>query len=162
MYHVLFCLLQERCIISVANSIPVLQMDLMGLTSACPCHLLREDNVWLRQLHGCPRDALWLAHGLSYHVVSQVFDVPKMTVFDTVLRMCDTIFFSLGQNCKIMQFGSVCVMWPTAQPSAGATDGCCVHIKATTMLTMPELFVSYRKDLSLMSWRIIAPLSLTS
>ncbi|KAJ4921187.1 hypothetical protein JOQ06_025910 [Pogonophryne albipinna] len=29
----------------------------------------------------------WLAHGLSYSVVSRVFDVPKTTVFDIVHRM---------------------------------------------------------------------------
>ncbi|KAF3849419.1 hypothetical protein F7725_015916 [Dissostichus mawsoni] len=39
----------------------------------------------------------WLAHGLSYSVVSRVFDVPKTTVFDIVHRMkAKTLLLRLG------------------------------------------------------------------
>ncbi|KAM6992375.1 uncharacterized protein LKV04_008427 [Tautogolabrus adspersus] len=81
----------------------------------------------------------WLAHGLSYTVVSRVFDVPKTTVFDIVHRMCDTIISHLEKvvHCPTLaQFADVgngfqrLANSPAFSPCVGDIDGCHIRIKA--------------------------------
>ncbi|XP_059188162.1 uncharacterized protein LOC131970756 [Centropristis striata] len=81
----------------------------------------------------------WLAHGLSYTVVSRVFDVPKTTVFDIIHRMCAAILSLLR---KVVHFPSVAQCAEVGRGfqhlaniaafshCVGAIDGCHIRIKA--------------------------------
>lgn len=81
----------------------------------------------------------WLAHGLSYSVVSRVFDVPKTTVFDIIHRMCDTIlshlskvihFPPLAQCAEVGHGFQQLANSPAFNHCVGAIDGCHIRIKA--------------------------------
>ncbi len=79
----------------------------------------------------------WLAHQLSYTVVSHVFDVPKTTVCDIVHQMCAAVLYILD---KVVRFPSQCAKVghgfeilannPAFSHCVGAIDGCHVRIKA--------------------------------
>ncbi|KAL3057990.1 hypothetical protein OYC64_010211 [Pagothenia borchgrevinki] len=104
--------------------------------------LRREKN------HGCVQHVevllvvYWLAHGLSYSVVSRVFDVPKTTVFDIVHRMCEAIlcllekvihFPTQAQCAEVGNGFHRLANSPAFSHCVGAIDGC--HIL--------DIFVGY-------------------
>ncbi|KAL3060951.1 hypothetical protein OYC64_009209 [Pagothenia borchgrevinki] len=85
----------------------------------------------------------WLAHGLSYSVVSRVFDVLKTTVFDIVHRMCEAIlcllekvihFPTQAQCAEVGNGFHRLANSPANSPAfshcVGAIDGCHIRIKA--------------------------------
>uniref|UniRef100_UPI003AAF3DC8 uncharacterized protein n=1 Tax=Centroberyx gerrardi TaxID=166262 RepID=UPI003AAF3DC8 len=81
----------------------------------------------------------WLAYGLSYTVVSWVFDVPKTTVFDIVHRMCDAIlslldkvvhFPTLAQCAEVGHGFQHLANSPAFSHCVRAINGCHVRIKA--------------------------------
>ncbi|XP_012717788.2 putative nuclease HARBI1 [Fundulus heteroclitus] len=89
----------------------------------------------------------WLAHGLSYRVVSRAFDMPSSTVCDIVHRVCDAILtllesvirFPLPAECAEVGRGFQHLAGsPAFSRCVGAIDGCHIRIKAPLPGTASE------------------------
>ncbi len=97
-------------------------------------HLLRgqQDHGWGRELEVLIY-VYWLAHGLSYRVVSRVFTVPKSSVHRIVHKVAQCIWNNLHKAITLPRsagldtvgrgFGQLSGT-PVFDKAVGAIDGC--------------------------------------
>ncbi|XP_063059675.1 putative nuclease HARBI1 [Engraulis encrasicolus] len=95
----------------------------------------QQDHGWGSELEVLVY-TYWLAHGLSYRVVSRVFNVPKPTIFRIVHRVADGIFYNLKKAISFPEnlaaVGQKFVALsgtPAFHNVVGAIDGCHIRVK---------------------------------
>ena len=95
-----------------------------------------QDHGWGQELEVLIY-VYWLAHGLSYRVVSSVFNVPRSTVHRIVLRVAHSIWVNLKQAICFPHAGELQAIGqgfaqisgsPAFGNVVGAIDGCHIRI----------------------------------